>query len=138
MKHALLFFTVLAFAACKKESASNIPANEMIQTGATVLKKGNFQNGPYGNVSGVGKVVRNSDNSYALVLDSFMTNNGPDLYVYLSKEAMPVNFIEAGKLRSTSGTQVYPLTGAPDLSQYRYIAIHCKAFNHLFGYALLP
>ncbi|MHA4844791.1 DM13 domain-containing protein [Flavitalea antarctica] len=138
MKTLMLFSLLLLFTACKKESASNTPATETVQPGAAVQAKGSFVNGPYGRVSGVGKVVRNANNTYDVVLDSFMTNNGPDLYVYLSKEAMPVTFIEVGKLRSTGGTQVYSLTAAPDLSQYKYICIHCKAFNHLFGYAQLP
>src|SRR5688500_5494411 len=137
MKTLLLFSLILVFAACKKESASNTPATESVQPGAAVQANGSFVNGPYGRVSGVAKVVRNANNTYDVVLDSFMSNNGPDLYVYLSKEAMPVTFIEVGKLRSTGGTQVYPLTGAPDLTQYKFICIHCKAFNHLFGYAQL-
>lgn len=137
MRNYLLFFTLLLLAACKKESASNIPSMDMVQSSATSQATGLFQNGPYGTVSGVGKVVLNVNNTFDLVLDSFSTNNGPDLYVYLSKEAMPINFIEVGKLKATSGTQVYPLLSAPDLTQYKYICIHCKAFNHLFGYASL-
>lgn len=137
MKTFIPIVLLLFFAACKKESASNDPAMDVVQNGATPQAKGSFQNGPYGTVRGVGKVVRNTNNTFDVILDSFMTNNGPDLFVYLSKEIMPVNFIEVGKLRSISGTQVYPLTGNPDLSQYKYICIHCKAFNHLFGYATL-
>ena len=137
MKNALLLFSVFLVLACKKESASNEPANDPVPIDAVVVGKGNFQNGPYGRVSGIAKVVRNANNTYDLVLDSFQTNNGPDLYVYLSAEPMPVTFIDAGKLKSTGGTQVYPLAAAPDLSQYKYGAIHCKAFNHLFGYAPL-
>lgn len=137
MRIFFLLLTVVLMLSCKKESASNNPATDTVQASATPQTKGSFQNGPYGNVSGVGKVVQNADNSFDLVLDAFMTNNGPDLYVYLSKEAMPVNFIEVGKLKSTSGTQVYRLLSAPDLTQYKYICIHCKAFNHLFGYASL-
>lgn len=137
MRNYLLISALIFLAACKKESASNIPAMDVVENGATLQAKGNFQNGPYGNVSGIGKIVRNPNNKFELVLDTFMTNNGPDLFVYLSKEIMPVNFIEVGKLKSTSGTQVYPITSLPDLTQYKYICIHCKAFNHLFGYAIL-
>lgn len=137
MRNYVLLSAFLFLAACKKESASNNPVNDTVQSGATPQAKGLFQNGPYGTVSGVGKVVRNANNTFDVVLDNFMTNNGPDLYVYLSKEVMPVNFIEVGKLKSVSGTQVYPLTSVPDLTRYKYICIHCKAFNHLFGYAVI-
>lgn len=137
MKNALLLFSLFVVIACKKESTSNDPVNDPVQIDAVVLGKGSFQNGPYGRVSGIAKLVRNPNNTHDLVLDSFQTNNGPDLYVYLSAEPMPITFIEAGKLKATSGTQVYPLTAVPDLNQYKYIAIHCKAYNHLFGYAAL-
>ncbi|MES2647976.1 MAG: DM13 domain-containing protein [Bacteroidota bacterium] len=135
MRNYLLLSILLFVCACKKESASNNPAMDTVQSGAMAEAKGFFQNGPYGTVTGVGKVVRNGNNTFDVILDSFMTDNGPDLYVYLSKEVMPVTFIEVGKLKATSGTQVYPLTSLPDLTQYKYICIHCKAFNHLFGYA---
>lgn len=137
MRNFLWIVILIFIAGCKKESASNDPAMDVVENGSTLQARGLFQNGPYGNVTGLGKIVRNANNKFDLVLDTFMTNNGPDLYVYLSKEAMPVNFIEVGKLKSISGTQVYPLTSLPDLNQYKYICIHCKAFNHLFGYAIL-
>lgn len=137
MRTLFIFSALIFLASCKKDGASTNPVNDPVETGAVELSKGAFQNGPYGRVSGIGKVIRNADNTYDIVLDSFQTNNGPDLYVYLSAEPMPVTFIEAGKLKSTSGTQVYPLSSVTNLMQYKYIAIHCKAYNHLFGYALL-
>jgi hypothetical protein len=137
MRLLLLFSLATVFAACKKESASNIPATEIAQPGATTQAKSSFQNGRYGKMSGASKVVRNPDNTFEVVLDSFMTNDGPDLYVYLSQKAMPVTFIEVGRLKAVSGTQVYPLSSEPDLTLYKYICIHCKAYNHLFSYASL-
>jgi hypothetical protein len=64
-------------------------------------------------------------------------SNGPDLHVYLSKEVLPVNYIDLGRLQSTSGNQVYELTGNPDFSQYKYALVHCQRYNHLFGSAEL-
>lgn len=133
----LLGSLLLLLTACKKELTTE-KLNEAPAMNATQLSSGAFQNGPYGQVNGRGQVWRTPANGYEVVLDNFTTSNGPDLYVYLSKEIMPVNFIEVGKLKSTNGKQVYTLTSMPDLTQYKYIAIHCKAFNHLFGYALLP
>lgn len=49
---------------------------------------------------------------------------------------MPVTFISLGKLKSTSGNQLYGVPGTPDFMEYKYICIHCKEFNNLFGYAL--
>ena len=77
------------------------------------------------------------DGDYSLVLDSFSVNNGPDLHVYLSKEVQPLNFIDLGKLKSVSGTQVYNIPGIPDFTAFKYALIHCQQYDHLFGNANL-
>ena len=63
--------------------------------------------------------------------------NGPDLHVYVSKEKLPVNFIDLGKLKSIKGNQVYTIPGMPDFTAYKYALVHCQQYNHLFGSALL-
>jgi hypothetical protein len=50
---------------------------------------------------------------------------------------MPVNSIDLGALKSTTGNQVYSVVGMPDFLDYKYISIHCVDYNHLFGSALL-
>lgn len=138
MRIVIFLLFVASLAACKKSALTTQTLNEMPSDNAVLLAEGMFKNGPYGRVSGNAQVWRTPGNKYEVVLDSFTTSNGPDLYLYLSKEIMPVNFIEAGKLKSTNGSQVYALAEMPDLTQYKYIAVHCKAYNHLFGYASLP
>ena len=135
----LIFISfLLVIVSCKKSTdAPTTVLSETIDSTAKLLVSGNFQNGPYGAVSGIAKFYKNYNGTYSIVLDSFMTSNGPNLFVYLSKEAMPVNFIDAGNLKSTTGSQVYTITEMPDTAQYKYICIHCKDYNHLFGYALL-
>jgi hypothetical protein len=49
----------------------------------------------------------------------------------------PVNFIDLGSLQSTSGNQVYNISGSPDLTVYKYALVHCVDYNHLFGWAEL-
>lgn len=139
MRLLICALLLVGFAACKKESgASTAPLIVSVDTTAKSIATGIFQNGPYGTVSGKGQVLKNADGSYAILLDSFSTSNGPDLFVYLSKQPTPIDFIEAGKLKATNGRQLYELSGKPDLELYKYICIHCRAFNHLFGYAKLP
>jgi hypothetical protein len=77
------------------------------------------------------------DSTLAVSLKGFSSSGGPDLHVYLSKEVQPVNFIDLGSLRSITGDQAYTIVGSPDLATYRYVLIHCKAYNHLFGSAAL-
>ncbi len=138
MRILIFICFVLLITACKKETdAPTTVLNEMPTASAAAQQTGYFMNGPYGEVSGKAQVLKITEANYEVVLDSFMSSNGPDLYVYLSKEAMPVNFIEAGKLKSTKGRQVYQFTSTANISQYKYVCIHCKAYNHLFGSALI-
>ncbi|HSC38571.1 MAG TPA: DM13 domain-containing protein, partial [Chitinophagaceae bacterium] len=97
---------------------------------------GSFVNGPSGSVSGTA-LIYVQDSLYVLSLQNMTISNGPDLHVYLSKEAFPVNFIDLGRIKSTSGNQLYMISGMPDFVQYKYALIHCQRYNHLFGSALL-
>lgn len=72
-----------------------------------------------------------------LVLDSFSISPGPDLKVYLSKEATPGMHLNLGNLKAHSGTQYYTVPPNTDLSSYGYVLIHCQQYNHLFSYAKL-
>lgn len=139
MKTKLLpLFIILFVLSCQNETLTPTkPLDDMIHADAMLTYSGSFTKGPYGTVTGMAEVFENEDGTLDLKLAEFGTTNGPDLYVYLSKEAMPINFISPGKLKSTSGNQVYPIPGVPDFDEYRYISIHCKAYNHLFGYAFL-
>ncbi len=137
MRYLILFILLTGSVSCKKNAgAPAVTLNETATPNAISQRIGYFENGPYGQVSGKVSINKITEGNYELVLDSFMSSNGPDLYVYLSKEKMPVNFLEAGKLKSTNGKQVYPVSEA-DISAYKYICIHCKAYNHLFGVAAI-
>ncbi len=135
---SLLLISMVIMISCTKETLAPVTRiNETIDTSAMLKYSGNFMNGPYGMIAGKGQVYRKNDGSYVVILNNFNTDNGPDLYVYLSKEIMPVNFIDLGKLKSTNGNQTYDLQGMINFSEYKYICIHCKQYNHLFGYAPL-
>jgi len=131
-----LIFALLLFVSCKKEHTPTIPLDNKVDTIAMQLNSGEFINGPYGSVSGKA-VVYSINDSLLLSLQNMIISNGPALYVYLSKEMLPVNFIDLGPLQSTKGNQLYVIPGKPVLSQYRYALIHCKQYNHLFGSAAL-
>lgn len=133
----IILLVALVAASCKKGSlASTNTVNEMVDTTAVLKYSGNFVSGPYGSVTGRAEVYK-SGSSYEVKLVNFNTSNGPALHVYLAKEAMPVNFMDLGALKSTNGNQVYSVTGMPVFADYKYISIHCVAYNHLFGSALI-
>lgn len=138
MKYILFFaITALFFVSCKKEASTTPGTDPVDSVNQTILYMGSFVNGPWGAVSGQARVLRASNGTLSLALVNVNISNGPDLYVYLSKEIQPINFISLGKLRSTSGNQVYAIPGAPDFTQYKYALIHCQQYNHLFGSAIL-
>jgi hypothetical protein len=130
---------VVSVACNKNVGSAETLLNEKVDSVAAVVAgntmPGNFvSNGQ--NVSGVAKIYT-KEGKYSLALENFSTNNGPDLHVYLAKEMFPVNFIDLGKLRSTSGNLIYEINGTPDFTEYKYVLIHCQQYNHLFGSALL-
>ena len=137
MSRLSIVVVFLFFMACKKDAASEIPIQDTIDTTSAMTKyNGNFINGPYGTVSGSAKVILDTG-IYQVALINVQISNGPDLHVYLSREQQPIHFIDLGKLKSTSGTQLYTLNSVPDFSQYKYVLVHCQKFNHLFGSALI-
>lgn len=138
MKNIIFAFILgLIFTSCKREENTPIePLMETVDSMAVVNVKGSFTGIGGESVSGTARIIT-ADGKYSLVLDQFSTNNGPDLHVYLSKQATPKDFIDLGSLKSTRGTQVYEINGTPDFAEYKYALIHCQQFNHLFGSALL-
>lgn len=133
----VLLLTITFFSSCIKQRTPDVALNEVVDTTVKQKYTGAFVNGPWGKVSGKAIISQAYNGQFSLVLDSVTISNGPDLYVYLSKEIQPVNFISLGKLKATMGTQVYPINGMPDFTEYKYALIHCQQYNHLFGSALL-
>lgn len=73
-----------------------------------------------------GKVIR---------YENFKTINGPDLFVYLSKDLEGKEFVDLGALRGTEGNINYAVPFGVDISEYRYVMTWCKQFGVLFNYA---
>lgn len=130
------FLLLVILASCRKETlAPTVPVNETPDTTAVQAGVGTFISGPYGTTMGEAVVYKTGD-FYQVQLTMFTVSNGPDLHVMLSAEPMPVNFIDLGSLKSTNGNQLYDIPGGmPDLGRYRFVSIHCVAYNHLFGFA---
>ncbi|MEO6735212.1 MAG: DM13 domain-containing protein [Ginsengibacter sp.] len=117
---------------CKKASTETL--NEMVSSASVSKYSGNFISQGGENVSGQAQIYfDNSD--YVLKLADFSSSNGPDLKVYLSKAASPLDYISLGDLKSTNGNQVYKITGTPDFTLYHYVLIHCEKYNHRYGSA---
>jgi Electron transfer DM13 len=132
-----LLVTTLLFGCSKQNGTSTVPGTGMVDTTKAILRySAAFSNGPYGTVTGQAQIFDDAGR-LQLKLAGVSISNGPDLHVYISRELLPANFIDLGRLQSTSGNQVYAIPGNPDFTQYRFVLVHCQRFNHLFGSAEL-
>ena len=123
MKKLLTIVSIMFLIACDKSEDTTNPA--------TLL--GTFAPTEGIQVTGMAEIVI-STNSNLVNLKDFSISEGPDLKVYLSKTALPDDFISLGDLTSA---KTYAINQTVDFSQYQYVLIHCENFNHLYAVAKL-
>ncbi|MXS71763.1 hypothetical protein GSF70_11090 [Flavobacteriaceae bacterium W22] len=133
-----LLLSSLFLVSCIRENTSTEDLMEMAPENSVLKYSGNFMQGPYGNnVNGKAEICE-KNGTYTLVFDDkFTVSNGPDLYVYVSKEQQPSQFISFGKLKTVNGGQTYTFTSTVNFEEYKYAVVHCRQYNHLFSYPLL-
>lgn len=107
--------------------------------GPVVTATGGFGSHNSYTVTGTAAVVTQPDGSRQLVLQELMSDNGPDLQLYLS----PVTGggvdggVKLGPLRGNIGTQAYDLPADLDLESLPTVVIWCERFSRAFGSATL-
>ena len=84
--------------------------------------------------SGTARIIETVSTKYVRY-ENFKTINGPDIYVYLSKDLNAQEFISLGKVKATEGNLNYEIPAGTDLSQYHYVLTWCKQFGVLFNSA---
>lgn len=94
--------------------------------------------------SGMINIYKNADGTALLRLKDFSVTNGPDLFVYLTKDSQPdssdkvkAGFYSLGKLKGNKGNQNYAIPTDVNLEEYKGVAIYCRAFSVLFSWASL-
>lgn len=129
-----LITTMLSLVACKKDEPA--PINQPIDpTGQTLTLQGGFMSSAH-TTSGSAKIYT-KDAVKTLAFETFKTDNGPDLRIYLAKDLAASSFIDLGVLKSTSGNFTYGVSDNVNLSEYKYVLVWCRQFSVLFGYAEL-
>lgn len=96
---------------------------------------GNFSSLPGYSVEGNASVLNDGTDQRFLVFENFVSDNGPDLKVYL--RADNGEFISLGDLTGNIGNQNYEIPVDVDLSVFRNVEIWCERFNAGFGVATL-
>jgi len=76
--------------------------------------------------------------------EAFETDNGPDLFVYLStnpvtgpEQAFDDDFVNLGRLQGNIGDQNYAVPPEVDLTRYQSVVVWCDRFDSAFGAAPL-
>ncbi len=110
---------------------------------STTLRSGMFVNGEHETLGGV-RVFTENGMQFIEFDQAFKTDNGPDLYVILTRQRQPPilgikeqDYRSLGLLQRISGTQRYAIPADLNLSDFASVAIWCRQFNATFGYAQL-
>jgi hypothetical protein len=105
------------------------------------LARGEFVSRDHG-TSGVARVLELADGRRVLRLEGLDTDNGPDLYVYLSANAaggdegaFDDDPLDLGRLKGNKGDQNYDIPSDADLGAFRAVVIWCDRFDSAFGAA---
>jgi len=106
------------------------------------LLSGSFISRDHG-TSGVADVLDVGGTSY-LRIEDLDTDNGPDLFVYLTANvadgpegAFDDDFVDLGGLKGNVGNQNYEIPPGTDLTRYSTVVIWCDRFDSAFGAANL-
>jgi hypothetical protein len=120
-------------------AADDATTTSTVPEGPVVTAVGGFGSHNDYTVTGTAAVVTQPDGSRQLVLQELMSDNGPDLQLYLS----PVTGgqvdggVKLGPLKGNLGTQAYDLPPEVDLGQVSTVVIWCERFSRAFGSATL-
>ena len=134
MKKALVVVVLFCVLSCEVqgELTSSKAAGSVSQS-AMLLYSGNFY--PTSGISVEGSAQIFSDGGLnKLKLQNFTITDGPDLKVYVSKSNTPTDFVNLGNLNANT---IYSIPESVDVTQYKYVLIHCQQYNHLFAIAIL-
>ena len=106
-----------------------------------VLASGDFVSLDHG-TTGVVRVLGLADGSRIVRLEGLDTDNGPDLYLYLSTSpadgaegGFDDDIANLGRLLGNQGDQNYDLPADVDLGRFASVVIWCDRFDSAFGAA---
>ena len=110
-------------------------ANVTLIERPAVILQGEFKPSAH-DVSGKAKIIE-VEGKRILRFEDFETINGPDLFIYLSKDLSNKDFVDLGEIKATKGNVNYNLNSSVDISKYKNVLVWCRAFRVLFSYAEL-
>lgn len=125
-----------AFKAAMEESKDDIfTKDQSMPSEARLIAQGDFK--PHAHDVAGRAVVITHDNQTTLRFENFVTINGPDVRIYLSRDLTDRDYIEISPLKATHGNVNYSLKPGIDLAAYNKVLVWCEDFSVLFSYAEL-
>lgn len=120
-----------------EEPVEEEPVEEEANTPGEIVTifNGNFSSLNGYSVEGDALVLNNGTEQRFLRFENFVSDNGPDLKVYL--RADNGEFVSLGDLTGNIGDQNYEIPVDVDLSVFRNVEIWCERFSAGFGVATL-
>lgn len=91
--------------------------------------------------SGLAKVLNDGTEQRFLRFEEFETDNGPDLFVYLTRADAAADaaafgvdgeFVNLGRLKGNVGEQNYEIPSDVDLSEFSTVVVWCRRFSVAF------
>lgn len=135
MRNMIVLLLFLSCEGCQQEDAApTTPIDDNFDPSKATLLRSGAMTGVGHTVSGTASIYEQSGKK-VVFLSPYMSQNGPDLKVYLSKDYDATEYINLGDLKSITGNQSYDVPGNPDVSEYKFVIIWCQQFTVLFGVA---
>lgn len=140
MKKIIYLLLVASIVSCSSEEdlAPTVPVVDVDEGQVmnwTLIKTGTIRG--IGHTASGTASVYNDKGQLVVLLNPYSSQNGPDLKVYLSKDADASEYIRLGNLKSTMGSQSYTVPGTPDLNEYNYVHVWCERYTVVFARAEL-
>jgi len=89
---------------------------------------------PGHSAEGTARIVTVGGKNYVRY-ENFKTINGPDLFIYLSKDLVAKESVNIGRLKATEGNVNYEIPADINPKDYPYVLVWCRAFSVLFNSA---
>ncbi len=123
------------------QSVPSRKAQPQLIANASVAQSGQFVTAEH-ETQGNARIVTENGQRYLEFDAAFRSDDGPDLFVLLHREATPTNykngdFVRLGRLQTTSGKQRYAIPADVSVNEFKSAVIWCRAFNATFGFAPL-
>lgn len=139
IKILVVIFLVGTMACKKKKDEVSVMVNDKVDVEET-LAMGTFS-GYQHDLSGKTVLVKDTSGNTILRLEDFNMTEGPDVYVYLSRNSTysSGNVIQVKHLTTgyTDSNLNIDVDNAVDHTDYKYVLVYCYQYSALFGTALL-